>query len=162
MWKITVIAFVAVLSKTSYCQFGFSAFGENQQNNPFTNFNSQRQTNFAFPQSDFVFPNFSPQQYQSQRPNNRPQNNNNYGRPPNFGQQEQQGGRPKPTFAIKHTTVRTTPLSFAPQSHIGTLQTNRIDERISQTSKKHFEVEISEVYEKNAFVYRMHRIFEFH
>jgi hypothetical protein len=146
MCKITVVAavtVVAVLSEMAYCQFGFSGFGGNlQQGNPSSNFNPQRQyqagfqqSSFAFPQNDFVFPNFSPQ---NQRPNQRPQNNNNLSQQPrpqnnNFGQQ-QQASRPKPTFAPKFTTARSTPLSFAPQLQSGTLQVNRLDERISQTS----------------------------
>lgn len=132
-WIITVI--VVVMCKSSNCQYEFSGF------------NLQRQQNdFAFPQNDFVFPNFYPQpnfQYQNQKLNQRPQNYNNNGRPQgnnnyniNGQQQQQQGSRPKPTFAQKFTTARTTPLSFAPQLQTGILQVNRLDERIAQTSKK--------------------------
>lgn len=130
MLRTTVIfAAMFMFFPMTSCQLGFS------------NFNPQRQqSDFAFPQSDFVYPNFFPQQQynQYQRPNQRPQNtqytnNNNFA---NFGQQ-QQGARPKPTFAPKFTTVRTAPLSFVPpQLQTGTLQANRLDERISQTSKK--------------------------
>jgi hypothetical protein len=129
MWKIAfVCALIAALAAKTNCQFGFNVFNPQQ--------NNQRQQagfqpDFSFPQSDFVFPGFNYQQPFgfNQRPQQRPQNN--------FNQQRPQGnGGPKPTFAMKFTTARTTQPSFAPiGSSIG-LGANRIesDERISQTS----------------------------
>ena len=111
--------FFAVLFASAKSQFNFDQY----QNNPFLNSNSHRQQTgqqFAFPQSDFVFPGHSPQQ--------RPAYNNNFqqARP-----QGNYGGRPKPTFAPKFTPAQT---STTPRQ-IETFQVNRIDERISQSSK---------------------------
>lgn len=135
MCKITVLALVIVVVRTTSSQFAYPGFGSNQNVRNQAGF---QQPGFAFPQSDFVFPNFLPQQQFSAHQYQRPHNNNNYGQqarpsnPNNFGQQ---GNRPKPTFAQKFTTVRTPPLSFASQLDAGA---NRLDdERISQKSKKY-------------------------
>lgn len=124
MLKITVsYAVISFLTATMNCQFSFTGFGNQQQNNLQKTQAGIQQSDFAFPQTDFVFPNFFPQQQPFAPP--RPQNNNYQGG---------QGGRPKPTFAPKLTTTRATPLAFAPQLQTGSLQANRLDERISQTS----------------------------
>lgn len=115
---------IAILSTRAKSQFNFNQY----QNNPFLSSNPQRQQighqQFAFPQTDFVFPGHLPQQrpaYSNNFEQARPQSNHN-------------DERPKPTFAPKFTR---TPAQTSPiPRQSGTLQVNRIDERISQSSKK--------------------------
>ena len=113
---------IAILSTRAKSQFNFNQY----QNNPFLSSNPQRQQTglqqFAFPQTDFVFPGHVPQQrpaYNNNFEQERPQSNHN-------------NGRPNPTFAPKFTPSQTSPTP----RQTGTLQVNRIDERISQSSKR--------------------------
>lgn len=133
MWNVTVLGVIIVVVRIASSQFAYPGFGSNQNVRNQAGF---QQPSFAFPQSDFVFPNFLPQQQFSANQYQRPNNNNNYGqqaRPSNYNNNfGQQANRPQPTFAQKFTTVRTTPLSFASQLDPGA---NRLDdERISQIS----------------------------
>lgn len=130
MWKITfVFASIAALVAKTNSQFGFNSF--TQQNKP-----QKFQSDFSFPQNDFVFPGYNSQPVWNMNPVQRPNYNQQR---PNSNQRPlsgNTGGRPPPTFAQKFTTVRTTPITFAPSSFESGFNRIESDDRISQTSKR--------------------------